>query len=168
MFRLSRNLYQISQICIKKVILEVPGQIRILPPQPHEKDTHPTDGCLFHTVTGAVYADVHRVMRPTRAARWDKTPARCRWQRKGRRLIRSGRNFKPRSAAARKFRAPQGGAKPDPEVVGIEGSRRRGRMQGAFNFRSDRKTGGSAQARTVFRLTARRIKSFPRNHIGWM
>ena len=34
MFGLSRNMYQISQFRIGKVILEVPGQIRILPPQP--------------------------------------------------------------------------------------------------------------------------------------
>ena len=39
MFGLSRNLYQISQFIIKIVILEVPGQIRILPPQPKRKET---------------------------------------------------------------------------------------------------------------------------------
>ena len=34
--------------------------------------------------------------------------------------------------------------RPPEEVVGIEGSRRLRRMQGALNFRSGRKTGGSA------------------------
>ena len=46
--------------------------VQILPPQPHEESTRPSDGCFLHTITGAVCADVHRVMRPTSAARWEK------------------------------------------------------------------------------------------------
>ena len=37
MFGLSRNMYQISKFYIGKVMLEVPGQIQILPPQPKRK-----------------------------------------------------------------------------------------------------------------------------------
>ena len=67
-------------------------------------------GCVL-SFSGQIRAHVFRVMRPASGARWDKAPARCRWQKKGRCLIRSGRKTGGSAKARTVFRAPQGGAK---------------------------------------------------------
>ncbi len=91
--------------------------VQILPPQPL-KHSPPIGWAVFLSLSGRIRAHVRRVMRPTSGARWDKRPARRRWRKQGRPLIRSGR-----------------------------------------------KTGGKAEARTVFRITARRREAITRRSL---
>ena len=106
-------MYQISQFCIGKVILEVPGQIQILPPQPKKEQS--TIGGLF----------LFLVMESLK-------------QRPPEEVVGSNRAAPPVADAAALF---------DP--------------QRSKNRRISVSPNG-------FSGTARRIKSFPRNHIGWM